>query len=101
MTTNDPGRAHVLIDRQLGGVVHKPRRNTPCQVDGRARHVWVREVRAHEITGAVAACPHLFQALVAKALDFAVTAAGAWCFLECNPKRAVGMAPRLDRFRCR
>ncbi|MEV7123149.1 hypothetical protein [Kitasatospora griseola] len=58
-------------------------------------------MRAHEITGAVAACSHLFQALVAKAFDFATIAAGAWCFLECNPKLATGMATRLDRFRCR
>lgn len=30
-------------------------------------------------------CPHLFQAEVGKAFDFAVTPGGVWYFLECNP----------------
>ncbi|MFF2624201.1 hypothetical protein ACFVUN_00325 [Kitasatospora griseola] len=81
-------------------MVYKPLRNTPHQVDGRARQVWVREVRAHEITGAVTACPILFQTLVAKSFDFAVTAAGARCFLDCNPNGPWAWQP-CSIFRCR
>ncbi|MFE4828454.1 hypothetical protein [Streptomyces sp. NPDC056672] len=66
-------------------MVYKPVRDTPYRVDGQPRSVWVREVRGAEITDAVSVCPHLFHAKVDKAFDFAVTAAGDWYFLECNP----------------
>lgn len=46
------------------------------KVRGQANQVWVREVRAHEITAAVAACPHLFQAKVEKVFDVRLTAVG-------------------------
>ncbi|MFE6868848.1 ATP-grasp ribosomal peptide maturase [Kitasatospora sp. NPDC057692] len=74
--TNDPAEAREFIARQSTGVVYKPLWNTPYKVGGQARQVWVREVRAHEITAAVAACPHLFQATVEKAFDVRVTAVG-------------------------
>ncbi|MEV6837201.1 hypothetical protein AB0N17_22290 [Streptomyces sp. NPDC051133] len=57
-------------------MVYKPLWNTPSTVGGKAQQVWVREVRPHEITAAVAVCPHLFQAKVDKAFDVRLTAVG-------------------------
>lgn len=80
LITNDPDRAREFIAHQTGGVVYKPLWNTPYKADGRAQQVWVREVRADEITAAVAACPHLFQARVGKECDVRVTAVGNQLF---------------------
>ncbi|MFH9863590.1 ATP-grasp ribosomal peptide maturase [Streptomyces sp. NPDC017202] len=76
LITNDPEEAREFASGQAGGVVYKPLWNTPYKVDGRARQVWVREVLPHEITAAVAVCPHLFQAKVEKAYDVRLTAVG-------------------------
>ncbi|MFI9331425.1 ATP-grasp ribosomal peptide maturase [Kitasatospora sp. NPDC052868] len=80
LITNDPDEAREFVAGQTGAVVYKPLWNTPYEVDGRAQQVWVREVRTHEITAAVAACPHLFQAKVEKAFDVRVTAVGTRLF---------------------
>ncbi|MFJ8443732.1 ATP-grasp ribosomal peptide maturase [Kitasatospora griseola] len=100
LITNDPDRAREFIDRQPGGVVYKPLWNTPYQVDGQARHVWVREVRTHEITGAVAACPHLFQALVEKAFDARVTAVGNRLFAVRIDSPDLDWRQRQSRMEC-
>lgn len=76
LITNDPDEAREFATHQTGGVVYKPLWNTPYTVDGQAQQVWVREVRPHEITAAVASCPHLFQAKVEKAFDVRLTAVG-------------------------
>ncbi|MFE3070828.1 ATP-grasp ribosomal peptide maturase [Streptomyces sp. NPDC059247] len=78
--TNEPEEARAFTARQRGGVVYKPLWNTPYRVDGRPHCVWVREVRAEEITDAVSVCPHLFQAKVDKAFDVRVTAVGGRLF---------------------
>ncbi|GAA2280000.1 MULTISPECIES: ATP-grasp ribosomal peptide maturase [Kitasatospora] len=80
LITNDPDGAREFVASQCGRVVYKPLWNTPYEVDGRAQQVWVREVRAEEITDGVAACPHLFQATVAKAFDVRLTAVGGRLF---------------------
>ncbi|WP_042377498.1 ATP-grasp ribosomal peptide maturase [Streptacidiphilus melanogenes] len=80
LITNDPDEAREFVACRSGGAVYKPLWNTPYEVDGRAQQVWVREVRADEITDAVAACPHLFQAAVAKAFDVRLTAVGERLF---------------------
>ncbi|MEU8758024.1 hypothetical protein [Streptomyces sp. NPDC048659] len=76
MITDDPREARAFVTRQSGGVVYKPVWNTPYRVDGRPHSVWVREVRAADITDAVSICPHLFQAKVDKAFDARVTVVG-------------------------
>lgn len=80
LITNDPHEAREFITRQPGGAVYKPLWNTPYRVGGSAHSVWVREVRAAEITDAVTVCPHMFQAKVAKAFDVRVTAVGRRLF---------------------
>ncbi|MFJ9610125.1 ATP-grasp ribosomal peptide maturase [Kitasatospora sp. NPDC101176] len=74
--TDDPHEARTFATHQSGGVVYKPVWNTPYRVDGHPHSVWVREVRAAEITDTVSVCPHMFQAKVAKAFDVRVTAVG-------------------------
>ncbi|MFE4514653.1 ATP-grasp ribosomal peptide maturase [Kitasatospora sp. NPDC056783] len=80
LITNDPREAREFVSLQPAGAVYKPVWNTPYSVDGEPRAVWVREVRAGEITDAVRACPHLFQARVPKAFDVRVTAVGGRLF---------------------
>ncbi|MFI6006951.1 ATP-grasp ribosomal peptide maturase [Streptomyces sp. NPDC051366] len=80
LITNDPDTAREFVARQTGGAVYKPLWNTPYKVDGQAHQVWVREVHAHEITAAIATCPHLFQAKVEKAFDVRLTAVGTRLF---------------------
>jgi ATP-grasp ribosomal peptide maturase len=80
LITNDHEHAREFAARHSGAVVYKPLWNTPCVIDGRAQQVWVREVRPHEITPAVAVCPHLFQAKVEKAFDVRLTAVGSRVF---------------------
>nr|WP_168720422.1 ATP-grasp ribosomal peptide maturase [Streptomyces sp. SAT1]ANO42199.1 hypothetical protein A8713_033630 [Streptomyces sp. SAT1] len=74
--TDDPQEARRFAARHPGGVVYKPVWNTPYHVDDQPHSVWVREVRAAEITDAVSVCPHMFQAKVDKAFDVRVTAVG-------------------------
>ncbi|WP_435176270.1 ATP-grasp ribosomal peptide maturase [Actinacidiphila sp. bgisy145] len=74
--TNDPEEARTFAAQQHGGVVYKPVWNTPYRIDGQPYSVWVREVRAAEITDAVSVCPHMFQAKVDKGFDARVTAVG-------------------------
>ncbi|MEU1287668.1 ATP-grasp ribosomal peptide maturase [Kitasatospora sp. NPDC005856] len=76
LITNDPQEAREFVALQPTGAVYKPVWNTPYSVDGEPRAVWVREVRAQEVTDAVRACPHMFQAQVPKAFDARVTAVG-------------------------
>ncbi|MEU7090489.1 hypothetical protein [Kitasatospora aureofaciens] len=78
--TDDPDEARTFAAQQSGGVVYKPVWNTPYRVDDQPNSVWVREVRAAEITDAVSVCPHMFQAKVDKAFDVRVTAVGARLF---------------------
>ncbi|MFJ7274267.1 ATP-grasp ribosomal peptide maturase [Kitasatospora sp. NPDC098663] len=78
--TDDPHEARTFAAQQFGGVVYKPVWNTPYRVDGQPHSVWVREMRAAEITDAVSVCPHMFQAKVDKAFDVRVTAVGARLF---------------------
>ncbi|MFH8582817.1 ATP-grasp ribosomal peptide maturase [Streptomyces celluloflavus] len=78
--TDDPQEARTFAARQPGGVVYKPVWNTPYRVDDQPHSVWVREVRAAEITDAVSVCPHMFQAKVDKAFDARVTAVGGRLF---------------------
>ncbi|MFD5466325.1 ATP-grasp ribosomal peptide maturase [Kitasatospora sp. NPDC127059] len=80
LITNNTDQAREFIAHQAGGVVYKPLWNTPYKVDGQAQQVWVGEVRADEITAAVAACPHLFQVKVEKECDVRVTAVGNQLF---------------------
>ncbi|GAA2529469.1 ATP-grasp ribosomal peptide maturase [Streptomyces koyangensis] len=76
LITSDPGEAREFVAGQPGGAVYKPLWNTPYRVDGSPYSVWVREVRAEEVTDEVALCPHLFQARVDKAFDVRLTAVG-------------------------
>ncbi|GAA3135167.1 ATP-grasp ribosomal peptide maturase [Streptomyces echinatus] len=76
LITNDHDQARDFASHHTGAVVYKPLWNTPYAIDGQAQQVWVREVRTHEITPAVAMCPHLFQAKVEKAFDVRLTAVG-------------------------
>ncbi|SOB84702.1 ATP-grasp ribosomal peptide maturase [Streptomyces sp. 1331.2] len=76
LITNEAREAWEFADQQAGGTVYKPVWNTPYSVDGRAQAVWVRAVRSGEITEAVAACPHMFQAKVPKVFDARLTAVG-------------------------
>ncbi|MEU7182387.1 MULTISPECIES: ATP-grasp ribosomal peptide maturase [Streptomyces] len=78
--TDDPQEARTFAAHQPGGVVYKPVWNTPYRVDDQPHSVWVREVRAAEITDAVSVCPHMFQAKVDKAFDARVTAVGGRLF---------------------
>ncbi|MFD7505612.1 ATP-grasp ribosomal peptide maturase [Streptomyces sp. NPDC059850] len=80
MITNDPDEARRFAVSQHGGVIYKPLWNTPYRVDDQPHSVWVREVRAAEITDAVSVCPHLFQAKVDKVFDVRVTAVGRQLF---------------------
>ncbi|MCT2592978.1 ATP-grasp ribosomal peptide maturase [Streptomyces sp. N2-109] len=74
LITNDVHEARDFAAREPGGVVYKPVWNTPYRVDNKPHSVWVREVHGHDITSAVAVCPHVFQAKVDKAFDVRVTA---------------------------
>ncbi|WP_371479936.1 ATP-grasp ribosomal peptide maturase [Kitasatospora sp. NBC_00315] len=75
--TTDPREAREFCADQPTGAVYKPlwdsRYRDPA---GAARQVWVREVGPQDITDAVAACPHLFQAKVPKAFDVRLTVVG-------------------------
>ncbi|MFE6053208.1 ATP-grasp ribosomal peptide maturase [Kitasatospora sp. NPDC056446] len=79
--TTDPEEARRFCAEQPGGAVYKPLWNSSYRGrDGRPLQVWVAEVTAAEVTDAVAACPHLFQARLAKAFDVRLTAVGTRLF---------------------
>ncbi|MFJ5926437.1 ATP-grasp ribosomal peptide maturase [Kitasatospora sp. NPDC092948] len=81
IVTTDPEQARAFCAEQPAGAVYKPLWNAPYHDEGgRALQAWVGEVRPHEITDAVAACPHLFQAKVDKAFDVRLTAVGEQLF---------------------
>ncbi|MGA5819498.1 ATP-grasp ribosomal peptide maturase [Kitasatospora sp. NPDC094028] len=76
LITNNAKEAQEFTARHAAGTVYKPLWNAPYSVNGQAHSVWVREVHRSEITEAVAACPHMFQAKVPKVFDARVTAVG-------------------------
>ncbi|MEV7778825.1 ATP-grasp ribosomal peptide maturase [Kitasatospora sp. NPDC088351] len=79
--TTDPEQARAFCAQQPGGAVYKPQWNTTYHnEDGRAVQAWVAEVAPEEITDAVAACPHLFQARLVKDFDVRLTAVGTELF---------------------
>ncbi|MGW7445071.1 ATP-grasp ribosomal peptide maturase [Kitasatospora sp. NPDC054795] len=81
IVTTDPEQARAFCAEQPGGAVYKPLWNSPCtDEDGRPVQAWVAEVAPDEITDAVAACPHLFQARLAKDHDVRLTAVGRELF---------------------
>ncbi|MEU8924596.1 ATP-grasp ribosomal peptide maturase [Kitasatospora sp. NPDC048545] len=98
--TNDPREAREFVAAQATGAVYKPLWNTPYAVDGRPHAVWVREVEPAEITDAVSACPHLFQARVPKAFDARVTAVGDRLFGVRIDSPDLDWRRRQDRMAC-
>ncbi|MEV7928589.1 ATP-grasp ribosomal peptide maturase [Kitasatospora sp. NPDC088779] len=79
--TTSAREAREFCAGQAGGAVYKPLWNSPyCGEGGEPLQAWVAEVRAEEITDAVMACPHLFQAMVDKAFDVRLTAVGGRLF---------------------
>lgn len=100
LITSDEHEARDFAARQPGGVVYKPLWNIPYRVDGRPHSVWVREVDEHEITSAVAACPHLFQATVNKAFGVRVTAVGDQLFGIRIDSPDLDWRHRQDLMRC-
>ncbi|MFE0462269.1 ATP-grasp ribosomal peptide maturase [Kitasatospora sp. NPDC058965] len=77
--TADPAEAREFC--RARAAVYKPLWSTPyVGPDGSAQQVWVRDVRTEEITDAVSACPHLFQARVDKSVDVRLTAVGGKLF---------------------
>ncbi|GAA2141691.1 ATP-grasp ribosomal peptide maturase [Kitasatospora kazusensis] len=79
--TADPGEARRFCADQPGGAVYKPIWDSRYRdAEGTAQQVWVRGVDPAEITDAVSACPHLFQAKVSKLFDVRVTVVGTRLF---------------------
>ncbi|WP_183068963.1 ATP-grasp ribosomal peptide maturase [Streptomyces sp. gCLA4] len=79
LVTNDPDEARAFITRH-GKVITKTLRWTPYAREGVAMTSWAEPVTADEITDAVAACPHLFQAAVDKTADVRVLIVGRHLF---------------------
>ncbi|MER7769970.1 ATP-grasp ribosomal peptide maturase [Kitasatospora sp. NPDC096140] len=100
LITDDAREAREFTSCHDGGAVYKPLWNTSYSVDGQARAVWVREVDGSEITEAVAACPHLFQAKVPKVFDTRVTAVGSRLFGARIDSPDLDWRHRQDRMRC-
>ncbi|GGY07455.1 ATP-grasp ribosomal peptide maturase [Streptomyces djakartensis] len=100
LITNDHEQAREFAAQHSGGVVYKPLWNTPCAIDGTPQQVWVREVRPHEITPAVAVCPHLFQAKVEKAFDVRLTAVGSRVFAVRIDSPDLDWRRRQSRMEC-
>ncbi|WP_316529559.1 ATP-grasp ribosomal peptide maturase [Kitasatospora brasiliensis] len=98
--TNSADEAREFVAAQDFGAVYKPLWNTPYAVDGRPHAVWVREVDPADITGAVSACPHLFQAKVPKAFDVRVTAVGDRLFGVRIDSPDLDWRRRQDRMAC-
>ncbi|MDH6138029.1 ATP-grasp ribosomal peptide maturase [Kitasatospora sp. GP30] len=80
IVTSDPAQARRFCADQRGGAVYKPLWNSPYAKDSGAAQAWVAPVAPGEITDAVSACPHLFQARVDKDFDVRLTAVGAELF---------------------
>ncbi|MFB7615094.1 ATP-grasp ribosomal peptide maturase [Kitasatospora sp. NPDC056181] len=80
LITNELRAAREFAAGRAGGVVYKPLWNTAYEVDGLPHQVWVRQVRADELTAGVETCPHMFQAKVDKAFDVRLTAVGGRLF---------------------
>ncbi|MDY0815728.1 hypothetical protein [Kitasatospora purpeofusca] len=74
--------------------------NIPYSVDGQAQVVWVREVHSREITKAVTACPHMFQARIPKVFDSRVTAVGDRLFGSRIDSPDLDWRYRQDRMHC-
>ncbi|MEV6973562.1 ATP-grasp ribosomal peptide maturase [Kitasatospora sp. NPDC093806] len=100
LITNDEHEAREFTAHHAAGAVYKPLWNTPYSVDGQAQAVWVREVRSPEITEAVTACPHLFQAKVPKAFDVRVTAVRDRLFATRIDSPDLDWRHRQDRMHC-
>ncbi|MET8539943.1 ATP-grasp ribosomal peptide maturase [Kitasatospora sp. NPDC004799] len=100
LITDNADEAREFTARQADGAVYKPVWNTPYSVSGHAQAVWVREVRDHEITEAVTACPHMFQARVPKAFDTRLTAVGGRLFAARIDSPELDWRHRQDRMRC-
>ncbi|MER7579129.1 ATP-grasp ribosomal peptide maturase [Kitasatospora sp. NPDC097691] len=100
LITDDEREAREFAAGNAGGTVYKPVWHTPHEVDGQPRTVWVREVRGPELTEAVTACPHLFQAKVPKAFDTRVTAVGDRLFGARIDSPDLDWRYRQDRMRC-
>ena len=120
LITNDPDEARAFCADHP--TIHKPLHTAPYMIDDRPAGVFAAPVTADEPTGAVRACPHLFQARVAKASDVRVTVVGEHTFaaritsppgvldwrtdyprltydvVECPPEVVTGMRHMLRRF---
>ncbi|MFD7719138.1 ATP-grasp ribosomal peptide maturase [Streptomyces sp. NPDC059814] len=100
LITNNESDVRDFAARARGSVVYKPVWNTQYRLDDQPYSVWVREVRAHEVTHAVAVCPHLFQAKVDKAFDVRVTAVGDRLFGTRIDSPDLDWRYRQDLIRC-
>ncbi|MGW1176076.1 ATP-grasp ribosomal peptide maturase [Kitasatospora sp. NPDC002543] len=99
LITNNEHEAREFT-AHAGGTVYKPVWNTPYSARGQAQAVWVSEVRSQEITEAVTACPHMFQARVSKVFDTRVTAVGDRLFTARIDSPDLDWRHRQDRMRC-
>ncbi|WP_445394998.1 ATP-grasp ribosomal peptide maturase [Streptomyces sp. LE64] len=100
LITNDPREAREFLADSRTAMVYKPLWSTPYRVNGRPHAVWVEEVRSAEITEAVSACPHLFQARVDKVFDVRVTAVGEKTFGVRIDSPDLDWRRRQDRMAC-
>ncbi|MFD4398231.1 ATP-grasp ribosomal peptide maturase [Kitasatospora sp. NPDC058478] len=98
--TNSADEAREFVAAQAAGAVYKPLWNIPYSVGGQPHAVWVREVDPADITGAVSACPHLFQAKVPKLFDARVTAVGNRLFGVRIDSPDLDWRRRQDRMTC-
>ncbi|MFJ8473124.1 hypothetical protein [Kitasatospora sp. NPDC094011] len=78
----------------------QPLWNTSYSVDGQPHAVWVREVSGSELTAAIGACPHMFQAKAPKAFDVRVTAVGDRTFGVRIDSPDLDWRRRQDRMTC-
>ncbi|NJP47721.1 ATP-grasp ribosomal peptide maturase [Streptomyces sp. PRB2-1] len=100
LITSDESEARRFIACRSGAALYKPVWNTPYKVDGEPRAVWVRPVSEHEVTPAVRACPHMFQARVEKAFDVRVTVVGERLFGTRIDSPDLDWRRRQDRMTC-
>ncbi|MFF1790489.1 ATP-grasp ribosomal peptide maturase [Kitasatospora sp. NPDC058243] len=98
--TNSADEAREFVATQAAGAVYKPLWNIPYSVGRQPHAVWVREVDPADITGAVSACPHLFQAKVPKLFDARVTAVGNRLFGVRVDSPDLDWRRRQDRMTC-
>ncbi|MGW2377325.1 ATP-grasp ribosomal peptide maturase [Kitasatospora sp. NPDC001683] len=100
LITNNEHEAREFLASHTGGAVYKPLWNTPYSVNGKPHAVWVHEVSGTELTTAIGACPHMFQAKVRKAFDVRVTAIGDCRFGIRIDSPDLDWRRRQDRMRC-